>query len=319
MMETPLYHLDWMTLGGRGYTDSSGIQWILMEETGFWDSPEPRTDIVERHSSHGSYMGPSYYNHRVITLKGRAYAKTARAMRTAWTQVSAIGSGPNESLALTCDSEIGPLTCQVRRDDAVITTPVPVRTRDTHAFEFSMQLVAPDPRKYSDAWKTMRADLPQADTGDGLDFSTKQPMTSNMGLDFVGVGTPPGLRFGVSNSTGFLQLTNEGTAPTAPVYTFYGPLTNPTLTATTGEITSEMQYNATLEAGQSLVVDPSHPSVLLDGTASRRYLLNPAEFAGFYIPAASGSDGGVLRVGLTHDGATTMGGYATATFRPAWF
>lgn len=316
-MYAPLYRLDWLTLSGRGYTDPSGIQWILMEETGFWDSPQPRTDIVERVNSHGSYMGPSYYQHRVVTIKGRAYASTARAMRTAWSQVSAIGSGPEQSLALSCDSEIGTLTCQVRRDDKVLTEPIRLLNKNTHAFEFSMQLVAPDPRKYAQAWREMRADLPQANSGDGLDFNTLQVMSTFRGLDFH--GSPPGLRFGASNSTGFLQLTNEGTAPTAPLLTFYGPLTRPTLTATTGEVRSELRYNADLEAGQFIVIDPSNPSVLLNGTASRRHLLNPAEFAGFYIPGGTASAPGALRVGLTHEGGATTGGYATARFRSAWF
>lgn len=316
-MSTPLYHLDWLTLSGRGYTDSAGVQWILMEETGFWDSPEPRKDIVERVNAHGSYMGPSYYQHRIVTLTGRAYAQDARQIRTAWSRISGMGSStPTQSLALSCDSEIGTLTCQVRRDDAVITKPVPLL--NVNAFEFSMQLIAPDPRKYSADWRTMRAGLPEATTGDGLDFTTSSGgMTPFKGLDFV---NPGGLMFGASNATGLLQLTNGGTAPTVPIYTLYGPLTTPVLTATVGATSYSLKFNGTLSAGQRVVIDPSVPSVLLDGTASRRHLLNPAQFSGFAIPAAA-ADGtaGVLNVGLTHSGATTTGGYATARFREAWF
>lgn len=316
-MSTPNYHLDWLTFSGKGYTDSSGIQWILMEETGFWDSPEPRTDIVERTSSHGSYMGPSYFRHRVVTLKGRAYAPNDRVLRSAWSQVSGIGSDPQKYLSLSCDSEIGTLTCQVRRDDKVITEPV--RVLNGHAFEFSLGLVAPDPRKYSAQWRTMRADLPQATTGDGLDFTQAEMFAGKQyrGLEFRNFG---GLVFGSSNSTGLLQLVNSGSAPTAPIYTLYGPLTTPVLTATTGGVTSLLQYNGTLSASESLVINPSVPSVLLDGTASRRHLLNPAQFSGFYIPeTAPDGTAGALRVGLRHAGPVTTGGYATATFRDAWF
>lgn len=322
-MSTPLYHLDWLTLGGQGYTDSRGVQWVLMEETGFWDSPEPRTDIVERVNAHGSFVGPSWFRHRVITLTGRAFHDDPRVMRTAESRVSGMGSGRTQSMTLTCDSEIGPLSCDVRRDDAVITSPVPLM--NSHAFEFSMQLVAPDPRKYSTRWRTMRAGLPQADSGDGLDFNQLEDgiwlktVTKNRGLDFTGNSTG-GLLFGQSNETGFLQLTNAGTAPTAPIYTLYGPLDQPVLAATTGGDTAMLRYNARLEAGEHVVINPTTPAVLLGGTASRRHLLNPAEFNGFYIPAAT-ADGrsGVLNVGLRHSGATTTGGYATATFRDAWY
>lgn len=323
-MPTPLYHLDWLTLGGMGYTDSAGVQWILMEETGFWDSPEPRTDIVERVNAHGSFVGPSWFRHRVVTLKGRAYHDDPRIMRSAQSRVTGMGAGPNQTMTLTCDSAIGPLECDVRRDDAVITTPV--RVLSSHAFEFSMQLVAPDPRKYSRRWRTMRAGLPRADEGDGLDFNQIEPTVFgqrvaplNRGLDFTGENTG-GLQFGTSNATGFLQLTNAGTAPTAPIYTLYGPLEQPVLTATTGGETAMLRYNARLEADDHVVINPTTPSVLLDGTASRRHLLNPAEFSGFYIPPAT-ADGhsGALNVGLRHNGATTAGGYATATFRDAWY
>lgn len=314
-MEPPLYRLDWLTFAGQGVTDSLGVQWILMEEQGFWDAPDVRSDLVERVNAHGAYVGPAYKQERVITLRGRFYSHDPRQMRAAWARITGMGADPTEFLSLSCDTEIGTMASDVRLDGKVETKPL--QLLNVHGVEFSMNLVAPDPRKYSDQWHTMRAELPQANVGDGLDFAVATG--GGFGPTYRGLVHP--LTFGTSNSTGFLQLTNGGTAPTCPVYTLTGPLTTPTLTATTGTTTAQMRYNGSLDAGQSIVINPAVPSVLLGGTASRRHLLNPANFQGFFIPAADNATGteGVLNVGLTHAGAVTTGGYATARFRDAWF
>lgn len=311
----PLWHLDWLTLGGRGHIDTNGIQWILMDQTGFWDSPDARVDVTDRSNAHGSYVGPIYYKERVITLKGRAFSDDAAILRRYWSLITGLCADPEDSYRLACDSEIGTLYCRVRRDGAVITTPFPLL--NTNSFDFSVQLIATDPRKYSSQQRTMRANLPSATSGDGLNFTAGT--APNVGLEFQN-GTD-GLVFGLQNSSGLLQLTNDGTAPTAPVYELHGPLTTPTIRAWKGDRSYAMTYNDTLADGEYLTLDPSEPAVLLGGTASRRWLLNPAEFAGFYVPAADPATNqpGRLSVGLTHEGGTEDTGYLTATFADAYF
>ena len=311
----PLWHLDWLTLGGRGHWDSRGIQWILMDETGFWDSPDARVDVTDRSNAHGSYIGPIYYKERVITLKGRAFSDDSTALRRYWSLVTGLCADPEASYMLSCESEIGTLYCSVRRDGQVITTPNALL--NTNSFDFSVQLIAADPRKYSTQRRTMRATVPSATTGDGLDFAAGT--SPNVGLEFdTGTG---GLVFGHQNSSGLLQLTNDGTAPTAPTYELHGPLTTPTVSAWKGDRAYVMTYNDTLADGEYLTLDPSEPAVLLGGTASRRWLLNPAEFGAFYIPAADPATDqpGWLSVGLTHEGAADDAGYLTATFADAYF
>lgn len=314
--EVPRWHLDWLSLGGRGVIDQSNVQWILMDQTGFWDSPDVRLDVTDRSNSHGSYVGPIHYKERVITLKGRAFCEDATTLRQYWTLITGLCADPNASYRLACDSEIGTLECSVRRDGAVLTTPNP--TLNTNSFDFSVQLIAPDPRKYSSQWRTMRAALPSATTGDGLLFD--EGSAPNKGLNF---NAPDMLTFGMQNASGLLQLVNAGTAPTAPIYELYGPLSTPTLTATPTGATQafQMTYNGVLGDGEVVRIDPSMPSVLLGGTASRRWLLNPAEFNGFYVPAGDPFTGqsGTLNVGISHQGASDTGGYATVTFADAYF
>lgn len=305
-------------------TDANGVLWFVAEETGFFGAPGTNADTTQRLNAHGAYRSPGWKTERTISLKGHAFAPSYRALRTAVNQITGILSDPYEPAALTCYTETGPLTCDVYLDGDILTSPLDIYNP---GIEFSLQVVAPDPRKYSTVTQTMRADVPRADTGDGLEFVPDDPDTgmfttfsspaagNNGGLDFT---THGGLLFGQSNATGIMQLSNAGTAPTTPIYTLYGPLHTPTLTATTSGQRSELTYNDTLGPGERIVVDPAAPSVLLGGTASRRHLLNPAQFAGFAIPG-TGRDGGRLSVGLTHHGASTDDGYVVATYRNAWF
>lgn len=312
----PVWHLDWLTMSGRGQTDQRGIQWILTDQTGFWDSPDARVDVTDRSNAHGSYVGPIYYKERVITLKGRVFCDDPAVLRRYWSLITGLCADPNASYRLACHSQLGTLECSVRRDGQVLTTPAPFL--NVEAFDFSVQLIAADPRKYSDQKRVMRANLPSATSGDGLNFTAGT--SPNVGLEFDSGQT--GLVFGMQNSSGLLQLTNDGTAPTVPTYELYGPLTTPTVTcwSPTGAA-STMTYNDTINEGEYVTIDPREPAVLLGGTASRRWLLNPAQFAGFAIPAADPATNqpGYLAVGLTHDGEAAAGGYLTATFADAYF
>jgi hypothetical protein len=67
------------------------------------------------------------------------------------------------------------------------------------------------------------------------------------------------------------------------------------------------------------VINPWERSVLLGGTESRRWLLHPAQFAGFTVPAATSTDPGLLKVGLTHLGPSTDAGYVDVVYRDAYF
>lgn len=320
------------TLGGLRFdpdrADANGVLWFVSEETGFFGAPANTGETTQRLNQHGAFRSPGWKTERTISLTGHAFAGSYPALRRAVHQITGLLSDPWQGAALTCYTELGPLTTQVYLDGDILTTPLDIYNP---GIEWSLQLVAPDPRKYSTTTRTFRADLPRFNTDDGLDFAAGQPSGSTgsdlfttfavvaasngVGLDFE---TDGGLRFGESNATGFLQLTNSGTAPTSPIYTLHGPLVNPLITATTEGQRSEMRYNDTLGERESVVIDPSAPSVLLEGTASRRHLLNPAQFAGFAIPGV-GVDDGHLSVGLTHEGESTAGGYVTATFREAWF
>lgn len=298
-----VWTLDWVTFHhSYDVRDTQGVQWILMEEKGFWGSPGTGATLSPRLNKHGAYRSPGWKKERIVTVTGRCYAESYAVLRAAEANVLALLSDPKRPGMLTCYSELGGLELTVFLDDAILCAPLNIVSEP--GVEFSIQMVAPDPRKYSVEAHSQTTGLPIGGV-DGLDFLTGD------GLDFVTTG---GLHFG-SATPGIMMLVNSGTAPTMPVYTLTGPLTNPVLTAATGT----MKYNGTLGPGDFLVIDPSAPSVLLSGTATRRHLLYPANFEAFAIPAAVNGVPGTLPVGLSHEGPITDLGTVTAVYKNAWF
>lgn len=298
---------------GPKIRDSNGVQWILTKEEGFWGSPGPNATLSPRLNRHGMYRSPGWKGERIVSLTGRCYADSYATLRAAEADVLGLLSDPTSPGKLTCYSEIGVLTLDVFLDDAIICTPLDIVSEP--GIEFSIQVVAPDPRKLSMEAQTQAVGLPQ-DSGDGLDFTQIVAPDSNPGLH-LGVGSSTsGLAFGTYNGSGFMTLRNVGTAPASPRYTFYGPLSSPLLTADTGH---SMKYNGTIAAGEWVTVEPANPSVVLNGTTSRRELLYPSNFEAFHVPPAVGGTAGSLTVSLAHNGATNAIGYVQATFNAAWF
>jgi hypothetical protein len=294
--------------------DAQGVQWILTEEKGFWGSPGTRHTLTQRLNKPGAFRStPGWKKERVVTLTGRCYAGNFTTLRQAEANVCGLLSDPELPGKLTCYTELGAMQLDVFLDNPILCTPLNVVSEP--GIEFSIQVVAPDPRKYSVEAQTQSTGLP-IDNGDGLDFTQVISPDTEGGLFFGDTPGPTtvGLTFGTYTS-GLVMLRNAGTAPTTPVYTLHGPLTNPVITCGGGTL----KYNATLAAGEFVDIDPSDPSVLFGGTASRRELLYPAQFEAFGVPGSHGGEPGSLNVGLSHTGASTATGWLSVVYRSAWF
>lgn len=132
-------------------------------------------------------------------------------------------------------------------------------------------------------------------------------LSSTTGLDY---DASTGLDFGPAATQGTLIITNNGTAPASPIITFYGLLVTPVLTTATGSI----RYNGTINAGETVVVNPQDPSVLFNGITPKGYLVDPGQWDAFVVPP-----GGSLTMGLSHSGSASDGGYVSLQWRPAFW
>ncbi|MEU7186436.1 phage tail protein [Streptomyces sp. NPDC045369] len=109
-----------------------------------------------------------------------------------------------------------------------------------------------DPRRYSVAEVSALVGLPQAEPG----------------LDWAGgLGWP--LSWGTAGSTGTVNVTNGGDAPTHPVVEFRGPVVRPSVIQM--ERGLALEYDITLGERDTLTVDCAAGTVMLNGSASRLY------------------------------------------------
>lgn len=114
--------------------------------------------------------------------------------------------------------------------------------------EASVQLVANDPKLYSDLLNSQTTTLPSA--GGGRTYPRTYPRI-----------------YGAVATGGSIFATNEGTWATDVLFRIDGPATNPRIENVTTGQTIELDY--VLDVGEFMLVDTAARSVLLGGTASR--------------------------------------------------
>lgn len=233
-------------LANTGVADDLGIEWYVTEIDG-WDNPAVRLPISERPRADGAFIGDGYYGARSLVVRGAAFVGAG-----SWSKIQAARVRLAERLdllrrdaLLLVGEDPVPKQLTVRRSG-------PVRMdEEPGVLRFEVQLVAGDPRKYSPYLGSANATVPTS-TG-GLAFPASAPFT-----------------FGGSAS-GDAVATNGGTVAAPVVLTITGPITNPqALLVDTGQ---SLTFGLTLGAGEQLVIDTDHRTVLLGGTASRRNTL----------------------------------------------
>lgn len=263
----------------NGSTDANGCDWILTKESGWFGSPAIKTARTDKPAARGLFRGNEFRGGRVMTLEGTLSAPTVTALRNAQRAVCGICPDPHAQYPLTVIEESGYSSyANVALDGEILTTPISALSVD-----FSIQLVAPDPRKFSSNPTTLSTLLASGGSG-GVMYPVTYPVN-----------------YGVPGAPGALQLTNHGTADADPLCVLTGPLTSPELIrADTGDTVT---YNDTLSATDTVVIDFNTGNVTLNGV-NRRPLVSALNW--FSIPAngsismlfrsANPSDTGTLSV-----------------------
>lgn len=216
------------------------------ELVGWRDRPDVSLSDSPRPQAHGSYPGDVFSGSRVVTFKFLLRgAPDAKAVA-----VDALERYlPVDSVErfLTVDDGTGPWFAMAR----VTGLHVPQDKHYRHGpLECWVQFTCADPRRYSLAAKAAAVTLPAA--SGGLDYALVYP-----------------LEYGVSAS-GSVTVTNDGSTETPLRGTLVGPLTNPVLTTTEWSLL----FDITLAAGETLELDASAGTALLDGTADRLYAIS---------------------------------------------
>lgn len=215
-----------------------------------WDAGAPmRRKKRERVDRHGTFTEPGRRDERTISVSG-SYQAPDRASAAAFVdQINAYLGEGQAGLLEVADPDLG-----TRRVTVLLDAP-DVTWRGGVDVTFTLDLGAPDPRKYGDPVE-VETGVPKA--GGGL-FT--EPL---FGGDNAGV-----LDFGMATETGMVSITNTGTAPTALVLTVTGPVAAKGFTITEPDTGGQLVYNTAVLAGQRLILDARAGTVLLDGYANR--------------------------------------------------
>lgn len=280
----PTYQLG--SLWAANMDDDFGCRWVVTSQT-FSSGPPRKTHLSDKPFGMGSYRARPFVGARYDTIAGWCDGGDMAGAEAARDRLLRLAS-ESGLLPLTRSTPSGDRVLQVELNADAIRAE-PWKTAD--GFDWQLQFAAVDPRWLSPAPQTAGPIAVGGGATDGLDWGSG-------GLDW-GSG---GLDWGVSGVGGVFTLVNPGTAPTWPLFTVAGPITNPSFTnPATGD---QIAYTGLVEVGQTLVIDtsPFSRSVTLNGV-DRIGLLAAAQW--IEVPP-----GGQVTV--------QFGGSGTGTVSAAW-
>lgn len=216
----------------------------LLEKTSGWGSPAVDRTVEQKEWGHGAWAGVGYLAARPLVLEGTVIAPEAQ-LRAAIDRL--IDAASLEDTRFQVDEDVSRY-CTVRRNDEVL-----VDHLNKQAARWSVQMLAPDPRKYSVAESSAVLGLPTV-TG-GLVLPATAPLT-----------------IGATVVTGRAQLLNAGNIDAGLTVRIDGPVSQPRFSLTTEASSQTLRFNLDLATGQWLEIDTARRTAYLNGTSSRRGL-----------------------------------------------
>lgn len=263
MLYTTAVYGPQVAIGGLAFNqgpDSNGVEWLITAETGWFSTAGVKATRTEKSSSLGVVRMMEYKGGRSIAFNGTIAAPNVGLLRRAIDQLLGLCPLPDQLYPMMVTDESGiTYTAYVCIDGQILTA-----TQSALTQTFSLQLFAPDPRKFGTQYTALIN--PQLSSIGGVPYPVAYPVS-----------------YGAPANTGSAVLTNLGTAYSDMVLTLNGPLTDPIiLNGTTGDT---LTYNGTIPSGATVVIDTAAGSVFYNGTTNYRSLLTPNEW--FTIPAGS--------------------------------
>jgi hypothetical protein len=264
-----------------GSTDTNGTTWLLKKVEG-WDGAPTVGQVIQRSGDHGGWPTQQNYGPRILTLTVQASAPTQALRDVARAQLNQ--AVPINDTATFVYNEPTPKQVQVRLNGSAHIAETYLTLTDV---EFTVPLVAPDPRKYGTQLKSAAVNA-LSSIPVGVILPITLPVT-----------------FPTQPTTPVIPVTNAGTFECRPVITIAGPLVGPGITNLSYGQT--ISYQAlTLAANDVLVVDLN----------ARQGFLN-----GAFVPATISSSWWVLQPGqnlVQVLGTTTGGGSATVQWSDSY-
>lgn len=255
-LASPVYTLGtWM----GNVVDDEGVEWVVEVEDGWSSSPPVRPTLEDKTAADGAWGGPGFYGARVVNLAGRARAADRLGMVAAKDRLKA-AIGPRTPTTLTVAEAHVTRYATVRLSDQI-----DIKDQTDQIFAWSVTVVAADPRRYGTETITETATLPVG-LVDGRTYAKTYDFT-------YGVTAP--------TYVGSVWIFNEGDFDQTPaLISFSGPVISPRVEhIQSGRF---LQFDLSVEFGNTLIVDLRNQTVLLNGDSNRAYTIS-AGSAWFFL------------------------------------
>lgn len=222
------------------HVDAMGVRWGIDYIDGL-DGLDDTGEVEQNPGDHGGWATPAFYRPRELEVIGWLVSPAWAFTSTAINQLKS--AVPIQSLTDLVVSIPG----EPDRLYRVKQSGKPLFKREGRHCNYSLSLVAPDPRSYSVDATVVSTGLPQSSGGLTVPFTL--PVSINATV-----------------ASGVLTVTNEGDMPTSPVLRVTGPCPPFTLRHNSGRTLS---YSQPVPAGRYIELDTANRTALEDGTAPR--------------------------------------------------
>lgn len=230
-------------------TDDFGVDWMADTLTGWYGSPASSLQLTQKPREPGAWKSISrQLGARVVTIAGATQAPSPKLLRDAMDRLNAAVA--LDGSLLTVSEDVDKRFATVYRQDQLLENRV-----SDYLIEWSMQVAAPDPRKYAaDLTATTRLPLSSGDW--------TFPSTFPFSIDSV-------------NVSGTCTLTNPGNIIGPVRLRIDGPCAAPQVTHKGTGLALTFASSLTLGVGEWLDIDMEAQTVLANGQVSRSgYVIN---------------------------------------------
>jgi hypothetical protein len=235
--------MSFLELGPIAFQEFAPTGWVFTSLTDWYALTDDKAPTVEKAQAHGAFgVGASWRSSAAVSFRAAYLGDSRQEALLAQQALGSVGATGPVVMSFTDD-----LLRTHRR--VTVETIVPADLHGRAVYEVDVHCLARDPRMYGDAVSSTTG-LPT--TGGGLVFPVTFP------LDFGEPGDP-----------GRVQMTNAGSAPTAPTFAVAGGLDGFTLTE--------------IDSGRRLVFDRQIPdgATVTVNMAARRVLIDGSDVTGF--------------------------------------
>ncbi|ALV43114.1 hypothetical protein AU252_19740 [Pseudarthrobacter sulfonivorans] len=287
MTRTRTVTVDGLTFSEDGWTSPDGYTLWLDDIPGWKDGPAVHRERAARMNAHGEFSERGWRDARLVTIQGDATCPSEEVTALAEQQLAAVLADGLAGVLEVTDTATVPMSC-----GTYLFSEPKIGYKNDTTLTYQIQFICPKPRKYG---APVNAVTGVSTAGGGLEYPLGDP------LDYGAAGNP-----------GTVTLVNTGTADTAPAFTVSAGTTDMPFGFSITHVQSgnRLVYSDPVLLGQTVRLDTSDGSVLLEGYADRSAKLTVREWtrlarntSGTWLFEATGSTGAQM----------------IAEVRPAWW